>query len=261
MWSSARLTAPFVVLVLLASCTNPLDGLPDHEIPEFGGTGGVSSETGGSALGGASTSGGAGNGVPQAGSSGSGAPGLGGTSGGAPSGGTGTGGVGMGAGGTNTDGTSTGGTGIAGGTGGSGTGAGGTSVPTGGTGVGGTGIATGGTAGSGAPGGSGPGGGSAFSAVSAIVVRACATAQCHGGRRMPNLTAANLYTTLTSTAVSECGNDRLVTPGDPGNSALLSVVNGLCGELIMPANCEAPPCLGAADQKTISDWITAGAPR
>ena len=84
---------------------------------------------------------------------------------------------------------------------------------------------------------------------------------CHGGRRNPNLSAANLYTTLTSTAVPECGNDRLVTAGDTANSAILQLVNGQCEDLLMPATCDVAPCLEAPDMKTISDWIAAGAPR
>jgi hypothetical protein len=102
---------------------------------------------------------------------------------------------------------------------------------------------------------------SAFAAVSAIITRSCAAATCHGGRRNPNLSATNLYTTLTSTAVRECGNDRLVTPGDTANSAVLQLVNGQCGNFLMPATCDVAPCLAAADTKTISDWIAAGAPR
>ena len=97
--------------------------------------------------------------------------------------------------------------------------------------------------------------------MSDIIVRTCATAMCHGGRRNPNLSAANLYTTLTGTAVRQCGNDRMVTARDTANSALLEVVNGQCGNLVMPEGCDTLPCIGTDEITIISNWILAGAPR
>jgi len=114
---------------------------------------------------------------------------------------------------------------------------------------------------SGTTGAAGTGGASAFAEVSKIIVATCASATCHGGRRNPNLTAANLYSTLTSTSVRQCGNDRMVTARDTANSALLEVVNGQCGNFVMPQGCDILPCIAAPELKTITDWVLAGAPR
>jgi hypothetical protein len=267
--SSLARPVSFVAFVvgLAFACTNSIEGLPPEDELAGGGTsagasivnGGTTGNGGamGSASGGAANAAGVGA-APSSG--GSGTPGAGGAAG---LGGTSAGPIGTG-------GASTGGSGFAGSAqAGSGAGSFGGRPATGNTTGGSTGIAgsgamggSTGVAGSGTPGSAGaPGGASGFAAVTAIITRTCATAMCHGGRRNPNLSAANLYTTLTSTAVSECGNDRLVTAGDTANSAILQLVNGQCGELLMPATCDAPPCLAAADTKTISDWIAAGAPR
>ncbi len=140
------------------------------------------------------------------------------------------------------------------------------------TGPGGAGAGGRGGGGSGGGAGTGPAGGvtsggaagangATFAQVSDIIVRVCASSMCHGGRRNPNLTAANLYTTLTGTSVRQCGNDRLVTARDTANSALLEVVSGKCGNLVMPEGCDVTPCLDPPELKTITDWITAGATR
>ena len=250
MSSLARPAVAVALVVGLAfACTNTIEGLSHEEDLAGGGTSAGASVVNGGVTGSASggTTNVGGSASTSGGVAGSGTPGGGGTSADPSS-----------TGGTNTGGTSTGGSGFAGGAqAGSGAGSfGGTP---------GAGNATGGStgiAGSGTPGSAGAtGGASGFAAVTAIITRTCATATCHGGRRSPNLSAANLYTTLTSTAVSECGNDRLVTAGDTANSALLQLVNGQCEGLLMPATCDAPPCLEAPDMKTISDWIAAGAPR
>ena len=265
MSSLARPAVAVALFVGLAfACTNTIEGLPPEDDLAGGGASAGAGVVNGSATGSASggTTGVAGSASPSGGASGSGTPGASGTSpdpigtGGTSSGGASTGGASTG--GASTGGTSTGGSGFAGSAqAGSGAGSFGGRPGSGNTTGGSTGIA-----GSGTPGSAGaPGGASGFAAVTAIITRTCATAMCHGGRRNPNLSAANLYTTLTSTAVPECGNDRLVTPGDTANSAFLQLVNGQCGELLMPATCDAPPCLEAPDMKTISDWIAAGAPR
>jgi len=266
MSSLARPAVAVALVVGLAfACTNTIEGLPPEEDLAVGGTSAGASVVSGGVTG--STSGGmtnvGGSASPSGSVGGSGTAGVGGSNADP----IGTGGASTG--GASTGGTSTGGSGFAGSAqAGSGAGSFGgtpsTGNPTGGsTGIAGRGASGGstGVAGS-APGSAGaPGGASGFAAVTTIITRTCATATCHGGRRNPNLSAANLYTTLTSTAVSECGNDRLVTAGDTANSAILQLVNGQCEDLLMPATCDAPPCLDAADMKTISDWIAAGAPR
>jgi len=177
------------------------------------------------------------------------------TNSGASAGATATGGAGGG--GPATGGSDGVGPGVSGAGAGDFAGSSGAGSPTGGSG----GAGVGGAAGRAGGAGSGTGGASAFSAVSGIVTRMCAASNCHGGRRNPNLSAANLYTTLMNTAVRQCGSDRLVTPRDTANSAILELVNGRCGNFIMPDGCDVLPCLEAADMKTISDWISAGAPR
>jgi len=154
----------------------------------------------------------------------------------------------------------------------SGGGAGGTASATGGT--GGTANAAGGTGGT-RPGTGGSGGamsgaaGSAgnaaalFTPVGTLIQMTCATAACHGGRQRPSLSDTNpttLYNTLKSTAVRQCGSDRLATPNDPANSALLELVQQQCGTFVMPAGCNTNPCISASDIATITAWIQAGAP-
>ena len=103
---------------------------------------------------------------------------------------------------------------------------------------------------------------STFAQVAAIVDQSCGASTCHGGRENPPLTNdANLYNTLISDTVRQCGNNALVTPNNPGASALLMLVNGQCGNLIMPEGCQQTPCLSAADIATITAWINAGAPQ
>lgn len=132
-----------------------------------------------------------------------------------------------------------------------------------------SGFGTGGR-GSGGSGGSAPGGSSsggkatgggaavAFSMVGSIVQDRCSS--CHGFT-MPLLqNNAMLRNTLTSTRVPECGNNPLVTPNDPSKSAVLMLVNRMCGMLVMPAGCGMTPCIPAAEVTTLTNWINAGAP-
>src|SRR5262245_17036813 len=239
-----------VAAIFASACVNTLEG-PAYE--ELEGTGGMA----GASAGNASSTGAAGGTAPQGGNVGTGSGGA--SSGASSLGGTGSGGTGV------TGGTSSGGVGGVssgglGGTGGSGFGGLGGVTVTGG--VAGTGARMGGgVAGSGSLAGAGSGGTaggattSTFPAVRDLIVEVCADATCHGGRERPSLTATNLYTTLTNTAVRQCGNDRLVTPGDTANSAILELVNGQCGNLLMPENCMEAPCLGPAEQMIISSWI------
>jgi hypothetical protein len=103
--------------------------------------------------------------------------------------------------------------------------------------------------------------GSAFAQVKSILQMRCSS--CHNGARNPNLSSGNMniYATLTSTKVSQCGGDALVTPGDTMNSALLELPQHQCGTFVMPRTCTtANPCIPMAEIDTISAWITAGAP-
>jgi hypothetical protein len=189
-------------------------------------------------------------------------PGSGGTGGAPSAGGTaGTGGDAAGTGGLTAGGSGGGAGGFSGGAGGvAGGGAGGGGAG----GLGGTGgTDAGGSAGGGA-GGSGPT--LAFSEVAPVVNQSCGRMGCHGtgfGAKMPTLTSANLqtlYQNLTSTMVPECGNKPLVSPGNPANSAILSLVKRECGDFFMPADCMNTPCLPQATIDTLTDWIQGGAP-
>ena len=132
------------------------------------------------------------------------------------------------------------------------------------------GAAGGGTAG-GSSGGSGGGGSTAtFAAVKTLITSKCAT--CHtSSSGLVNFQSGDLYTTLTTalpTSLQYCKGDKLVTAND-ANSLLIRVVtaatmcsnNGTMQNLArMPDNCSGNNCLSAAQIKTISDWVAAGAP-
>ena len=242
------LALALVPLAALA-CINTLDGLPPEETP---GASGMSPTTSGGASGVSSVGG---TTTASGGASGSASSTFGGTNSGATStggvattGGTGFGGITSTGGVTGTGGTSFGGFSAAAGSGvGAGSGLGG-----------GSGSASAGRGGSaGTTSVSAP----TFASVRTLITQACAEATCHGGRRNPNLGTASLYTTLTTTTVRECGSDRLVTPRDPANSAILELVQGQCGELWMPEGCDTLPCIDAESIKLLTDWINAGAPQ
>ena len=102
-----------------------------------------------------------------------------------------------------------------------------------------------------------------FASVAAIVQATCGATNCHGRRERPTLTNANLttlYTTLTGTAVQQCGSDHLAKANDKANSALLELVQHQCGTFVMPDGCTDNPCIDAASLATITAWIDAGAP-
>ena len=104
--------------------------------------------------------------------------------------------------------------------------------------------------------------------LSFTVNGSCAKSKCHNGAQDPTLLAipaVTQYTVLTTHPIAFCGAaTRLVTPGDPANSALLKLVNGECmldGEpFMMPADCAQAPCLPAEQITTITNWILSGAP-
>jgi hypothetical protein len=209
-------------------------------------TGGTSATTGGATGGIATTTGGVSTGGTTANTGGS-------------SGGTIFGGGGKSSGGSSNTGGKSGNTGGSGGKSGSTGGSGGKSGSTGGS--GGKSGGTGGSGGkSGSTGGSGGGGAVMFSQVVSIIGAQCSN--CHKSGGTPNLStssASTLYTTLTSTSVSKCGGNRLVTPNDPSKSALLMLTTGKCGDFRMPVTCTTSMCLSAADQTTITNWINSGA--
>lgn len=215
--------------------------------PGTAGSSGAASSAAGAAVGGGSSG---------MASTTAGAPGAGAPSAGAPaSGGGGAGGSAAGA-----------------GTGGSAAGAGGSAAGSGGTGGGAAGMGTGGGSA-----GMGTGGGSpaTFMAVKTLFGASCGVGQCHNAASM-NLDfqgTNDLHGLLTKpipTGIAHCVGSTLVTAND-ANSFLVTVVKtgGSCptggGSAIgkMPDNCGQagkPACLTAAQVKTITDWIAAGAP-
>ena len=79
-----------------------------------------------------------------------------------------------------------------------------------------------------------------------------------GKRPTFNTNRAALYSTLKSTVSLAC-NVPLITPSDPGKSALLLIVTGKCSLFRMPPECSTPPCIPESDIQTISAWVSQGA--
>ncbi|HET7539836.1 MAG TPA: hypothetical protein VFK05_08185 [Polyangiaceae bacterium] len=103
----------------------------------------------------------------------------------------------------------------------------------------------------------------AFTQVSTILGKNCGIKGCHGDKQAPHFVPGPmLYETLTgaNTVIAECDYTKLVEAGDPSKSALVRLMNKKCGTFIMPPSCNQTTCLSAADLKTLSDWIQAGAP-
>jgi len=83
----------------------------------------------------------------------------------------------------------------------------------------------------------------------------------------------DLYSVLTTaipTSVQHCKGTTMVVPNNAAGSFLVSVVtakatcknNGTDESIArMPDNCSGNSCLSAAQIKTITDWINAGAPK
>jgi len=162
-----------------------------------------------------------------------------------------------------------GGGGASGGTGGASAGSGGSSAGSGGKG------GSGGKSGSGGSGGGSAGGGNTptYAMVQAIFNASCGNA-CHNGNPHTNFTTGDLYTTLSTPipatpAMRECKGSTMITPNDGPNSLIVKILNGstMCQNsganqtiVRMPYMCNGNTCLTAAQIKTISDWITGGAP-
>jgi hypothetical protein len=101
---------------------------------------------------------------------------------------------------------------------------------------------------------------------------------CHNGNPHTNFQQGDLYTTLSTPipatpAMRDCKGSMLITPNDGPNSLIVKIVTGqtMCQNsgatqtiMRMPMMCGGggsnPACLTAAQIKTISDWITGGAP-
>jgi hypothetical protein len=126
----------------------------------------------------------------------------------------------------------------------------------------------------------GTGGGSAvtFAQVKTIFAASCGTGDCHNAAsNQLNYQTGNLYMLLT-TAIANTAANKMhcvgttpVKTGDAAGSLLVAILKGqtTCNtsnnktEMIgpMPDDCPSKrPCLTNADIKTISDWITGGAP-
>jgi hypothetical protein len=99
--------------------------------------------------------------------------------------------------------------------------------------------------------------------MAAVLTKNCALTGCHADRRSPRLTAdSGLYARLTAadTVLAECNHEKLIQPGDPGNSAIVLLLNRACDNFVMPPSCNKTPCIAAADLQAITAWIQAGAP-
>lgn len=100
----------------------------------------------------------------------------------------------------------------------------------------------------------------------------CNGSDCHGHEANPlDLkvdSPQELYDHLLSTISVKCGELPVVDPGDPGNSALVRLLKGPCGDLAqMPDGCTCDPdpsinnCLPAQYVEAVEKWVEAGAPR
>lgn len=202
---------------------------------------------------------GGGSGVTTSGSSGeSGATGLSsGTSSGAATGSSGSGnGANIGTAGGSSSGTSGGGTTASGSssTQGGSDGGGGTTASSGSS----TQGTSGGTDGSGSDGGDAiPPTFETFQKV--IMAQACFGAGCHNDPQNPlNLTLNDqLYTRLTAATSKSCQNLKVINPGNPGESALVKLLNGPCGTL--PQMPEGGNPIPADYVAAITTWIMNGA--
>ena len=101
----------------------------------------------------------------------------------------------------------------------------------------------------------------------------CSAAPCHGVNGMapparplelPPMDDQQLYTNLTSYVSKACGEIKLVEPGNPTRSALVSILKGPCGMTPrMPYGCsaEAGDCIPDEYIAAVEQWIASGAPK
>ena len=102
-------------------------------------------------------------------------------------------------------------------------------------------------------------------------IMTCAAAPCHGVNGMappnrplelPTNDDAKLYANLTSYVSAACGNTKLVTPGNPAQSALITILKGPCGATPrMPFGCsaETDDCIPDEYIAAVTQWIANGA--
>ncbi len=91
---------------------------------------------------------------------------------------------------------------------------------------------------------------------------------CHGmgdgGFRLTLDNDSQLFKSLTTTVVKDCGNNPIITPGDPSKSALLEIIQGDCSMKTprMPPGCVDGDagCVPPAYVAAVSQWISDGAP-
>jgi hypothetical protein len=99
-------------------------------------------------------------------------------------------------------------------------------------------------------------------------IMGCASAPCHatGSMEPPThpLSLQNdgrLYGTLTSYLSAACGNNKLVEPGNPAQSALIQILQGPCGSTPrMPYLCTSDACIPDDYIAALSQWIANCAP-
>lgn len=101
----------------------------------------------------------------------------------------------------------------------------------------------------------------------------CAAAPCHGvgGKappgnplELPPNNDAQLYTNLTSHVSKACNNTKVVSPGNPAQSALVTILRGPCGTTPrMPYGCDpqAGGCIPDEYIAAVTQWIANGAPQ
>ena len=73
-----------------------------------------------------------------------------------------------------------------------------------------------------------------------------------------------LYANLTSYVSKACNNQKLVMPGNPAQSALITILSGPCGMTPrMPYGCSADDgnCIPDEYIAAVSRWIANGAPQ
>ena len=170
-------------------------------------------------------------------------------------------------------------------------GAGGAAAASGGVGMAGTAAISGGaaTAGSAAASGGSPIAGAAgsdagsgvpatFDTVKLVLgggggIMPCSAAPCHGVNgvappdrplELPPMDDSQLYANLTSYVSRACNDKKLVEPGKPDQSALVTILKGPCGATPrMPYGCspEAGDCIPDEYIQAVAAWITAGARR
>jgi hypothetical protein len=104
-------------------------------------------------------------------------------------------------------------------------------------------------------------------------IMTCAAAPCHGvggvappdkPLELPTNNDPLLHANLLSYVSKACNDTKLVTPGNPAQSALLTILKGPCGMTPrMPYGCDpqAGDCIPDDYIAAVSQWIANGAPQ